>query len=92
VCNYILQNLGGGKLTHDTTHKRIDRPPAFDWGGAVGFFDGASQERGRKCGAGAILKCPLLGTYKLKMNCGKGTNSKGEMLVLWLILYFSYLK
>jgi hypothetical protein len=26
------------------------------------------------------------------MNCGKGTNSKGELMALWLILYFSYLK
>jgi ribonuclease HI len=92
VCNYILQDLGEQKLTHDTFHIRIDRPPAFDWDGAVGFFDGASQERGTKCGAGAILKCPSLGTYKLKMNCGNGTNTKGEMLALWLILYFSYLK
>jgi hypothetical protein len=94
VCNYILQDLGEQKLTLDTSHKRIDRPPVFYWGGnVVGFFDGASQETGgMKCGAGTILKCPLLGTYKLKMNCGKGTNTKGEMLALWLILYFSYLK
>jgi hypothetical protein len=92
VCNYILQDMGEQKLTLDTSHKRIDRPLVFYWGGVVGFFDGASQERGMKCGAGTILKCSSLGTYKLKMNCGKGTNTKGEMLALWLILYFSYLK
>jgi ribonuclease HI len=48
----------------------------------VGFFDGASQEKGSKCGAGALLKCPVLGTYRLKMNCGRGTNTRGELLAL----------
>jgi hypothetical protein len=51
---------------------RIDRPPILDWDLVVGFFDGASQERGEKCGAGAVLKCPEKGTYKIMMNCGKG--------------------
>jgi hypothetical protein len=36
----------------------------------VGFFDGASQNRGVRCGAGTILKCPVLGVYNIKMNCG----------------------
>jgi hypothetical protein len=38
------------------------------------------------------MKCLIMGTYKLKLNCGKWTNSKGELMILWLILYFSYLK
>jgi len=92
VCNYILQHLGEQKTTQDTLHKRIDRPLLLDWAGVVGFFDGASQERETKCRLGAILKCPIMGTYKLKLNYGKGTNSKGELMALWLILYFYYIK
>jgi hypothetical protein len=42
VCNFILQDLEEQKLTQDICIKRIDRPPAVDWDGAVGFFDGAS--------------------------------------------------
>jgi hypothetical protein len=38
----------------------------------VGFFDGASQDRGGKCGAGVVLKCPVKGTFKIMMNCGRG--------------------
>jgi hypothetical protein len=71
VCNYILQELGEQKLTQDIFQKRMDRPPTIDWVGAVGFFYGASQGRGLKCGVGAFMKCPLMGTYKIKMNCGK---------------------
>jgi ribonuclease HI len=58
----------------------------------VGFFDGASQERGAKCGVGAVIKCPFLGTFRLKMFCGNGTNTKGELLALWCILYFACYK
>jgi ribonuclease HI len=47
---------------------------------------------GDKCGVGAILKCPVLGTYKLKMNRGRGTNTRGELIALWCILHFSYYK
>jgi hypothetical protein len=35
----------------------------------MGFVDDASQDKGNKCGAGALLKCPVLETFKLKMNC-----------------------
>jgi ribonuclease HI len=61
----------------------------LDWDLAVGFFDGASRYMGKKCGAGAVLKCPTLGTYRIKMRCGSGTNTKGEILALWCILYFA---
>jgi hypothetical protein len=71
VCNYILQDLGEHTITKDTLLKRIDRPSTLDWFGAVRFFDGASHERGSKCGARATMKCLIMGTYKLKLNCGK---------------------
>jgi ribonuclease HI len=47
---------------------------------------------GFKCGAGAILKCPDLGVFSLKMNCGPGTNTRGELLALWSILFFAQYK
>ena len=43
---------------------------------------------GKKCGAWFVLKCPALGTFNMKMNCGYGKNTKGELLALWYILYF----
>jgi hypothetical protein len=77
VCNNIYQDLGDIKVSLPVKGSRIDRPPLIDWDMAVGFFDGASQDRGTKCGAGAVIKCPILGTYRLKMNCGNGTEYKG---------------
>jgi len=68
---------------------RLDKPFLLDLDLAVGFFDGASQEMGKKCGAGAVLKYSVLGTYRIKMNCRSGTNTKGELLALWCILYFA---
>ena len=57
---------------------------------AIGFFDGASQEGGTKCGIGAILISPLLGRYNIMWNCGIGTNTRSEMLALWSILHFAW--
>jgi hypothetical protein len=56
------------------------------------FFYGASQCKGQKCGVGAILKFPYLGTFSIKMNCGMETNTKGEHLALWCILYLFFFK
>jgi hypothetical protein len=92
VCNRILQDLGENKKIQIAQHHRITRPPLLDWNLAVGFFDGASQCEGSKCGAGAILKCPELGFYSLKLNCGPGTNTRGELLALWSILFFAHYK
>jgi hypothetical protein len=47
---------------------------------------------GEKCGAEAVLKCPIEGTFRIKMNCGKGPNTRGELLALWCILYFACFK
>jgi len=54
----------------------------------VGFFDGTSQDLGKKCGVGVVLKFPVLGTYRINMNYGSETNTKGELLAMWCILYF----
>jgi ribonuclease HI len=84
--------MGDTKFSFVAKDSRIDRPPLLDWDMTVGFFDGASQDRGSKCGVGAVIKCPLIGTFRLKMNYGWGTNTKGELLALWCILYFAFFK
>jgi ribonuclease HI len=56
------------------------------------FFYGASQDKGFKCGVGSLLKCQVLCSFRLKMNCGRGTNTRGELLALWCILYFARYK
>jgi hypothetical protein len=88
----IFQDMGETKRSTSSKVCRVDRPPLLDWDMAVGFFDGASQDMGSKCGAGAVLKCPIEGTFRIKMNCGKGTNTRGELLALWCILFFLVLK
>jgi hypothetical protein len=56
VCNSILQDLGELKSPKSPKLSRVDRPPLLDWDLAVGFFDGASQDKGAKCGAGACIE------------------------------------
>jgi hypothetical protein len=38
---------------------KISCPPLLEGNSVVGFFYGASQNGGEKCGAGALLKCPV---------------------------------
>jgi ribonuclease HI len=84
--------MGEIEKVHYVQSQRIVRPPLLDGNMVVGFFDGASQNGGVRCGAGAILKCPVLGVYSIKMNCGSRTNTRGELLALWSILFFAHFK
>ena len=63
--------------------------PSFNLNFPIGLFDGASQEDGGKCGAWAMLKMIDTKVFKLKMDRGKGTNTSGELLALWCLLYFA---
>ena len=56
---------------------------------AIGYFDGASQDGGYRCVAGALLISPILGNYSVKWNCGFGTNTRAELLALWSILHLA---
>ena len=53
----------------------------------VGFFYGASQCEGSKCGACVVLNISNYVSFKVKMNCGWGTNSRGE---LWNLFFARY--
>jgi ribonuclease HI len=56
---------------------------------AVGFFDGASQSGGEKCGAGAVLKCLEGDIYSIKLSCCMGTNTRGELLAMWSVFFLA---
>ena len=53
-----------------------------------GFFDGSSQEGLSLYGDGAILCSGCSRVHKLLMNCGLGSESKGELMALWMLLFF----
>ena len=57
----------------------------------VGFFDGASQVDSSRCGIGAVLKLDDLSYYHLWLNYSPRSNTKGELLSLWILLCFSEL-
>jgi hypothetical protein len=92
VCNRILQDMGEIAKFLSVKSQVITRPPLPDWNMVDGFFDGASQTWGVRCGVGAILNFPVLGVYSIKMNCGFGTNTREEILALWIILFFAHFK
>jgi hypothetical protein len=62
----ILQDLGELKVAQFTKNRRIDRPPILDWDLAVGFFYGASQDKGTKCGAWSFIKMSSFGQFQNK--------------------------
>jgi ribonuclease HI len=49
-------------------------------------FDGAAASSGLNCGAGGLFKTHSKRITSWFLNCGKGTNSKAELLGLWASL------
>jgi ribonuclease HI len=55
----------------------------------VAFFDGAAHNQGTCSGAGDIIRTSPNKVYKWFFNCGKGTNTKAELLGAWVTLYLA---
>ena len=53
----------------------------------VGFFDGATSAR--KGGAGVLLAISKVHSFHIKLGCGSSTNTKPELLALWVLLYWA---
>lgn len=52
------------------------------------FFDGASQQRAILCGAGAAIDLSSSDIFLIKLELGVGTNTKEEVLALWMVLFY----
>jgi hypothetical protein len=55
----------------------------------LAWFDGAAKSDGSMCGAGGIIKVQKETVYKWKLNCGKGTNTKAELMGAWASLWIA---
>ena len=55
----------------------------------VGFFDGASANKTRGVGVHIILSNEHY--FHLKLGCGLSTNTRSELLSLWVLLVFAKL-
>jgi hypothetical protein len=75
-----------------------DKPPkdiliSYRKDSTLAWFDGAAKSDGSICGAGGIIKVQEATVYRWTLNCGKGTNTKAELLgawaSLWLVDYLS---
>jgi ribonuclease HI len=49
-------------------------------------FDGAAQQNGLCCGAGGTFRSSLSRTSNWSLNCGSGSNTKAELMGLWVSL------
>lgn len=58
----------------------------------IRFFDGSSKDGGVVSGDGMVLKLPITHYFRLWMGCGRGTNTRSELLALCGLLYFFHLK
>jgi hypothetical protein len=63
--------------------------PVFPDDIATRFFDGSSSQNGVVCACGVVLKLLNGNVFLLGLNVGSGTNSKAELLGLWVLLFFS---
>ena len=88
VCNQVLQDMGEFIKVQSVQSQRLVHPPLLEGNLVIGVFDGALQNGGEKCGAGALLKCQVQDVYSIKLNCGTGTNTRGELLALLSLLFF----
>ena len=53
----------------------------------IGHFDEARREEGFLCGVWTIIKVDHLQSFQISWNCGKCTNTRGELLALWDLLW-----
>ena len=89
IVNKVQHIWNEGPIQYKKKSSRIIQQPTFQHDVSIGYFDGASQDGGSRCGVGAILITPLLGRFNIKWNCGVGTNTRSELLALWSILHFA---
>lgn len=68
---------------------RLKSPPSMPENGCKGLFDGSSQRNDSIGGASAIICLNEYKSFKLKMNYGEKTNSRCELLALWMLLFFA---
>jgi hypothetical protein len=53
---------------------------------AHAWFDGAAQQNGNLCGVGGVLKVDDHSEFRWTLNCGRGTNSRAELMGAWATL------
>lgn len=68
---------------------RISSPPHLLRLGNRARFDGAAIPSSGRCGAGAFIELSNGDHINLWLCGGRGTNTNGELLALWLVLFFS---
>ena len=57
-------------------HAKVTTNPYFITHMPIGFFDGASQDDGARCGVSMRLTFNYSYFFKLQMGCGKGTTTR----------------
>jgi len=55
----------------------------------MGYFDGASQQKDTNFGVGGVLYLRDSSQLQWIINIGSGSNTKGELVGLWALLYLS---
>ena len=86
--NVILAFKDLYKEKHQTGIK-IKRPPIFCPNWPICYFDRASQLDGDLCGVGVVLKHTNGTEYRMSLGCETGTNTKGELLALWSLIFYA---
>ena len=68
---------------------RLKIPPIISFPSTIGYFDGVSQMG--IYGACMYLRINQEYNFKLWMRCGKGTNTRFDLLSIWDTLQFALL-
>ena len=81
-----MQHVSAYHVPHSRKHKvrNIGSAPILSY--PTGFSDGAAANLTK--GAGILLLISQSHHFNIKMGCGKSTNTRAEIMVLWALLYF----
>jgi ribonuclease HI len=60
--------------------------PTYPADKTLAWFDGATQQQGLLSGAGGVIKLDVHREYRWILNCGKGTNTRAELMGAWATL------
>lgn len=87
-CHRILMTIKYFCSTTDLSKTRVDTVPFISDHKPVAFFDGPEVDG--RCAVGGVIFINKEHYYTLRLNCGRCTNTKVELLGLWSVLTVSH--
>jgi ribonuclease HI len=83
---YLSRSAMGIPLNLHKGNISLSLVPIYPADKTLAWFDGVSQQQGFLSGAGGVIKLDVHREYRWILNCGKGTNTRAELMGAWATL------